>query len=634
MAKNTALISGYRHDIDGLRAVAVLAVLINHAWPSALPGGFLGVDVFFAISGFLVGGIVWDALVVGNFSLPGFFVRRVLRLAPAFVVVAVASLAAGYVFLAPEQYAQMAATLAAASVSLANVQLAGVSGYFDPDLSGNAAMHLWSLAIEEQFYLFLPVLFLLLYRNRVLLACVGMALIILSFGWSVARVTDGDTRAYFSLLTRAWELGLGVALALAMRWAGSSGSWRVHPAAGALSLVGVGVLGYCFMVVSPEALHPGWITLVPVLATLMILFSARHGLAFVILAQPALVAIGLTSYSIYLWHQPVLVILKSVVGGFYSPGWAILGLVLSLAFGALSWRFVEETCRHLKWRSGRVILVYGLSVLCVLWVSLSVWVSRGIPERVPTQVISRIHLEVSSPEKAASRECHTTLNTLHLIEDPCVHGPDETPGVILFGNSHAASLASGFLRADPSFSFVQMSYSGCIVLEGVSLVSALPCERIASQAVKRISQIDGARVVVLHSRLSALRAQDIDAPLRRQVAELRAEGLQVVLVDPVPEHVVSVPEAIAARALLGDLSSLRLSHSAYEDMYAAHLRLIEDIAMSDAGVHRIRSADLLCADASCAAEGPEGIYYYDEDHMTAAGAAQIARRVIALINDL
>ncbi|KQW63697.1 acyltransferase family protein [Variovorax sp. Root411] len=334
----------YRPDIDGLRAIAVGSVLAYHAFPSLLPGGFIGVDIFFVISGFLITTILLQSLAAGDFSYRDFYARRIRRIFPALVLVLLATLAFGWYVLLPGEFSQLGKQTTGGAAFFANLVFLGEAGYFDATAETKPLLHLWSLGIEEQFYIFWPLLLGLAWRKRWPMLRVTLAVAVISFLVNVLTVQPHRAAAFYSPLSRAWELMAGGLLAAMRLQAAGNGSaqprpWTKH----VQSVVGMGliVLGL-FMTRSTKA-FPGWWALLPVLGAVSCIAAGPNGvLNRYLLSNRVMVWIGLISYPLYLWHWPLLSYARIVAGG--EPPLQVR-VVLVAAAVVLAWatyRFLER----------------------------------------------------------------------------------------------------------------------------------------------------------------------------------------------------------------------------------------------------------------------------------------------------
>ncbi|MBB3643192.1 acyltransferase family protein [Variovorax atrisoli] len=337
----------YRPDIDGLRAIAVGSVLAYHAFPSLLPGGFIGVDIFFVISGFLITTILLQSLAAGDFSYRDFYARRIRRIFPALVLVLLATLAFGWYVLLPGEFSQLGKQTTGGAAFFANLVFLGEAGYFDATAETKPLLHLWSLGIEEQFYIFWPLLLGLAWRKRWPILRVTLAVATVSFLVNVLTVQPHRAAAFYSPLSRAWELMAGGLLAVMQLQAaaaagqGQAGGrvWKKH----LQSIVGIAliVLGL-FMTRSTKA-FPGWWALLPVLGAASCIAAGPGGvLNKYLLSNRVMVWIGLVSYPLYLWHWPLLSYARIVTGGEPPLQLRIVLVVASIVLAWATYRFLER----------------------------------------------------------------------------------------------------------------------------------------------------------------------------------------------------------------------------------------------------------------------------------------------------
>jgi peptidoglycan/LPS O-acetylase OafA/YrhL len=370
-----------RDDIDGLRALAVLGVVLHHAGLAALPGGFVGVDVFFVISGFLISRIITDGVADGSFSLVHFYERRARRILPALIPVVALSLIAGYWLLLPDDYENLGQSAVATSLFANNVLLTLTSGYWDLAATFKPLLHTWSLGVEEQFYIAYPLLALLLLRRRPQLFAPMLAGgIAISLLLSVTLSARQPDASFYLIHTRAWELLLGALTA-----------WRMPPApprermAHALALTGLAMIVAAMVLIDAAAPYPGWRALLPCAGTALILrYGAVGGLARHMLGWRPLVLVGLASYSIYLWHQPLFAFARAM--RVTPPDAAVMAALTlaTLAIGYASWRWIEQPFRDARRWPLRPFLTLGLVATALTGVAgLTVSVTSGLPQRVP-----------------------------------------------------------------------------------------------------------------------------------------------------------------------------------------------------------------------------------------------------------
>ncbi|MDK2123291.1 acyltransferase family protein [Parachitinimonas caeni] len=337
--------SNYRPEIDGLRAIAVLAVILFHAFPTRVQGGFIGVDVFFVISGYLITRIILNELADGTFSFAQFYIRRIRRIFPALLLMLASCLIAGWLVLISTEFQQLGRHILAASGFVLNFVLWGESGYFDTAADTKPLLHLWSLGIEEQFYLVWPLLAWLIWRQKRATPLVMLLIFTASFALNLKGVKHDAEATFYSPLTRIWELFAG---ALLTRIPASldhlfTRPWLREP----LALAGLTCLLAGFYLIDRHRAFPGLWAVLPVGGTcLLILAGQQSWLCRLLLGNPLAVGIGLISYPLYLWHWPLLsfaFIIEEI-----DPTRSVRASLVLLAFplAYLTYRFVEQPIRH------------------------------------------------------------------------------------------------------------------------------------------------------------------------------------------------------------------------------------------------------------------------------------------------
>ncbi|WP_197033570.1 acyltransferase [Bradyrhizobium sp. URHD0069] len=330
----------YRPDIDGLRAIAVMLVMNFHAFPEAMPGGFIGVDIFFVISGFLITGIIVRELDQQRFSLVAFYNRRIRRIFPALIVVLGATLVLGWMWMLPGAYAQLSGDVFAGAAFFANIALLLQSGYFDVESAKKPLLHLWSLGIEEQFYLFWPLMLMLIARLRLGILAAVSVVGVASFVLNVMLIDSNPVATFYLPFTRAWELLAGAALACGWNLVNHSST-----ASNLRATVGLVLIATAAGVLDTKSAFPGWWAVLPVAGAALLLSAPAAWFCRTLLASPPLVWIGLISYPLYLWHWPLLVFFAIIKFGPLTlvERELILGLSVLLAW-ATYW-LVESPIR-------------------------------------------------------------------------------------------------------------------------------------------------------------------------------------------------------------------------------------------------------------------------------------------------
>jgi peptidoglycan/LPS O-acetylase OafA/YrhL len=369
----------YRPDIDGLRAVAVLAVVFYHAFPKALTGGFVGVDVFFVISGYLISGNIFKRLDAGQFSFPDFYGRRIRRIFPALIVVLLFCLIYGFVVLLPTERAQLGADTAGGAGFVSNLLLWNQAGYFDRAAINKPLLHLWSLGVEEQFYIFWPPVLWILYRTQANRLAFFAAVTIASFGLSIILSSNHITADFYSPVTRFWELSSGAILAW-LQLHPSASLQKIAPLRNAASIAGLILIMGCIVMLNPLMRFPGWLALLPVSGALaLIVAGPRAVINRAVLSNKVAVFIGMISYPLYLWHWPL--ISYPYIISLDRPLKNFLCIVLIAASFSLAWVtyiVIERPIRFGRHRRRSTAVLIGFMGLLGT-AGLSTWVAQGFP---------------------------------------------------------------------------------------------------------------------------------------------------------------------------------------------------------------------------------------------------------------
>lgn len=470
----TATARDYRPEIDALRAIAVVAVVAFHLFPALVPGGFVGVDVFFVISGYLIIRNLLTGLAAGAFTFAGFYLGRVRRLYPSYLTVIAATSAAGWFVLTPDQLERFAASLIASVAYASNFVFVAESGYFDLGADQKPLLHTWSLSVEEQFYLVFPLAIALFRRRGWRPGTLLTALVVLSFAANVLLVGRAPSAVFFLSPFRMWEFALGGLLA-----AGAYPGARRGPLHPVLVVAGLGAIGASIFTFSGDVPYPGWAALVPVLGSVLVIGSARflagHPLIRVLSFRP-LVVVGLLSYALYLWHWPLLVLFR-VVAEKSQPS-ALEGALLAgatLGLAAISTFWIEPPFRRgvVSARATLGLAVAGSTLFAA--VGLHGLVTEGAVYRFP---LARVYAETRRGEVRERRlaesdqsDCGRFLQADGLepavLDEICVaYGSGDHVDYVLWGDSHVRNLGMALARQTDD-TFLVVRTLGCPPFVGV-----------------------------------------------------------------------------------------------------------------------------------------------------------------------
>jgi peptidoglycan/LPS O-acetylase OafA/YrhL len=633
----------YRADIDGLRAIAVCTVLGFHAFPRHMPGGFIGVDVFFVISGYLITSLITGQLERNNFSILEFYGRRVRRILPALVLVLAASLALGWFVLLADEYRQLGKHAMGGAAFVSNFVLWSESGYFDSLAETKPLLHLWSLAIEEQFYLVWPALLILFHRRfGGFLPLIVLALT-LSFAINIHLVAREPAGAFYSPAARAWELMLGALLA-----SDRIGSGR-QPAAliNAASTLGAALLVAGLFLIDRTRQFPGWWALLPTVGTFLLIWAGPAAwLNRKVLAHPGCVFVGLISYPLYLWHWPLLTFAR-IVDSTVPPRevrLAILGLSFVAAWA--TWRLIERPVR--RSRIGRRSALALLTLLMTTGVVGYVVRAHGgypgsgfrDPERqafldyfeheyaTRIDLTEAMHLACDYYDLARYREGRATrLPRLAITEDCTKRDPALPKAVLLWGDSHAQQFYYGLKRNLPAgWQILQVASSGCPADADVRAPSAVDyCQQSNWMALKTI--VIARPDVVIVARQNNQSVEQF-SHIGRKLAALGVP--RTLVAGPTPHWMAGLPK-IVARKLWHDKPQRTFVSF---DFAARDLNERLKAGLPDTGaLALIDIMDLFCDTAGCLTyigdDIRTGLTSVDDAHLLPIASDYLARKLLA-----
>jgi len=648
----------YRSDIDGLRALAVVPVVLFHAGIPGFGGGYVGVDVFFVISGFLIAGFLLDDLGRGYFSLVRFYERRARRILPALIAVIASSTVVGYFMLLPSAYIDLSKSAIAAALFGANIWFSSAaSDYFAPAVEFMPLLHTWSLGVEEQFYIVFPLLLWFLARwNRSTMLIILAALSLLSFAFSVSAVRNQPEAAFYLTPARAWELGLGALLALYGQ-SGSMARWSRE------LLAGIGLLCILAAVVLFDGLtpFPGTAALLPCLGAAALILAGGQGSSLVtrFLSWRPLVFVGLISYSLYLWHWPILSFLRVRFSHVDLPPEIAAGAITaSFGIAVLSWKYIEMPFRRRPPKGPRAVTVVGVTggaMAALVVISMVIWWRAGLPERIPAEV--RMAYAAARDNNPAQSQCFNKWPESGLCSFPDHNGEDRRPAVLLWGDSHADAIMPGVSvaaeRAGVSGVFAGMN--ACPPLLNVDRADKGPehgCARFNQSVLEYLRAHEHISLVILAARW-ALAAEAVRAPgepgnpallvpagtdhdgrvsvernfevfqdgIDATVSAILSMGRRVVIIGNIPEIGWHVPAHAISHTRWGDslppAPTIEAVARRQGRADGALARLAEQ-----PGVRFLPIARRLC-DPECRTHVADRPIYLDDDHLNRFGSVRV-----------
>lgn len=600
----------YRRDIDGLRAVAVLPVVLFHFGLTAIPGGFTGVDIFFVISGYLISGSLLDDLERGQFSIVSFYWRRARRILPALVFVTLLACIAALFILLPSDLHEFSLSVIAASTFWSNVYFWKTTNYFSIDAELRPLLHTWSLSVEEQYYIFAPILMFLIYRyfaKRWL--TILLPIILGSFVLAVMATSMAPTAGFYLLPTRMWELMLGAVLML-----------KRPPALGSrllmelVGLAGFGLVAVGFLTISESDPFPGYNALYPCLGAALLIYAGQNAPATIatrILEVRPLVWIGLISYSLYLVHWPINSFVHYLSLRSVDLSTAAVMLVASLALAAFSWKYVEQPFRQKRTFTAPVpIFAFSAGAIALLCVGGAAGViGNGFPQRFPDYAQQRIPVG-DWRNGTCFNEGSSQIENWN-IED-CTRTRGFTTTVLLWGDSFAAHYVSG-LDANANkiqANIVEYTYAGCPPILSYFSYARPNCTRFNQRALKVIRDA-GIRTVILSGRWTDYEARSFDG-LQQTIDTLHGLGVRVFVIGQSPEFIADVRK-IAFFAKRGNLSDTSWPMAMDPDINNRVRPFTE-------GATFIDPLTFLCSAGRCSYADAGQFLYFDYGHFSTIGA--------------
>jgi peptidoglycan/LPS O-acetylase OafA/YrhL len=444
-------------------------VVIYHAFPGRLPGGFVGVDIFFVISGYLISGIIFSELSSNSFSLRHFYERRIHRIFPALLIVLAFCLTAGWVVLLADEYAQLGKHVLAGAGFLLNLVLWGESGYFDNAVVTKPLLHLWSLGIEEQFYIFWPLLLIFLWKKELNIKWFIIVICLLSFVFNLHQTSVNPTAAFYSPLTRFWELLMGSLIALwHQRDSYANNRLISQSSKNSLSFLGIFLILCALFFIDKDRAFPGAWALLPVLGTALVVLAGPSGwINRIFLSNRVMVGIGLISYPLYLWHWPLLSFARILENQTPTGFLRLVIVVLSFVLAWMTYVFIEKPLRQNN--KSRSFILTLLLVIMFLFSAVGYWIfyNNGIKSRLVVQASEQTapFLNMSSPPETSCKEglIHTAINSpaLQFCKRYAYKDPQKT--ILIWGDSSVVSLLPVFatIAKENNFAIVNLSHLSC-----------------------------------------------------------------------------------------------------------------------------------------------------------------------------
>ncbi len=652
----------YRREIDGLRALAVLPVILFHAGFQTFSGGFVGVDIFFVISGYLITSIILAEMEAGTFTLANFYERRARRILPALFVVMALCLPFAWLWLLPQDMESFSHSLIAVSTFVSNILFWRTSGYFETAAELKPLLHTWSLAVEEQYYLLFPVFVLLTWRfGKTWILKFLVAVFIISLASAYWGSTNKPAFTFFLLPTRGWELLIGGFIAfyfslghkqLSHKWLNELGS-----------LIGVVLIAFSIFSFDSKTPFPSLYTLVPTVgAALIIFFTTPQTSTGKLLCSKIFVGVGLISYSAYLYHQPLFAFAKYRSIDEPSSQLIWLLVVASFCIAYFSWRFVEAPFRNKQRINRKQLFIFCiLASFAFALFGLIGHLNKGYKSRLPDEVLVYDNFQ---KEEIPDEDCNVSDKNFAL--GGCVKGDKtKSPNFALLGDSHASAIAFELDKSfsEVGFSFRQYTQGGCPFGPLIKNSSNDNCEKYQSAYLndfqsnnvetyivvsrwayylndlsfnneeggiepgRPLNDFYSANEVSTDSSLLNRKASILNA-YSKGILKLLSAGKRVVLVYPIPEQGWNIPVRATKAKLFGiELSKTSVKREVIERRYSEVVSFFDSLG-ENKNLVRIFPTKIFCDENRCASNLKGVPLYYDDDHLSNEGAKLVVNEIM------
>ncbi|MGU3709662.1 acyltransferase family protein (plasmid) [Escherichia coli] len=595
----------YRKDIDGLRAVAILPVLLFHVGYSGFSGGYVGVDIFFVISGYLITKILINDINNGTYSLLTFYERRIRRIIPALTCVILFVLIASPLFLAPDNYSFLPKEIIGTLLFASNIVSFLKSGYFSTDAEQRPLLHTWSLGIEEQFYIISPIVLFLsfkYFKSRVGLILSLFAIV--SFAFSVILTKNHPTASFYLIPTRYWELSFG-ALAAAGVFKKAKGRRQNE----VLSILGLLLILFSIFTFTSKTVFPGYAALLPVLGATLIILNAEDTLVGKMLALKPLVFIGVISYSLYLWHWPLVVFShdKYIIDLNLSREMLV---VLSILIAWFSTRFIEAPFRNKQSYDRTRIFKYSSVAYSLLFLtSLAIWPLKGWTDRLSDE---KAYILSSTKDYSPVRDkCHFSSGVPETTQYCILGVKDIEPSLFVWGDSHGAEISYALSKLTSVYT---ATYSACPPVVGFHNMRVL--DFILNN--KKIKN------VVLAANYNKYEGDEkysgFVKGFENTVKKLTDGGKRVTVLDQIPSPGVNVPNDLANAKFIVNKSF------AYDDTTFKKIEF-------ENGVNIFHFEKYLCDRDSCSMMYENYPVLFDDNHLSLTVAKIMAPHIYEMISD-
>ncbi len=648
--------TNYRPDIDGLRAFSVFFVIGYHAFPEIFKAGFIGVDIFFVISGYLISSIIIGNLKNNSFSFLDFYIRRIRRIFPALILVLVVCFVFGWFSLFPIELKQLGKHIAGSAGFISNFILWNESGYFDNAASTKPMLHIWSLGIEEQFYFIWPLILWLIFKIRINFLLSIIFLIIVSFSFNVYEAKIDKVATFYSPLTRFWELLVGGLLAIIKD--GYKGSINSKLNSNFLSILGVGLILLAFFFINDESAYPGVLALFPVIGSFFLILAGNNSIFNqTILSNKVLVWFGLISFPLYLWHWPLISFARIVESDFPNENYRLISIVISIFLSWVTYKFLEKPIRYKKSKlipATLVALMIGIG-----FTGLHSYKNDGLPNRSYVSNFNEENFKMaflfSEDDPISHKKCMDTYGLKDFIRY-CNLTSSEKAKIALIGDSHARALYDGLAFYLKKYNQNLLNLGGRLFLDvetyPIGDKKEIEVYKGGIRATQFVLQEPSIETVVMVSKGHYLtddnwvfklinnqnlkdKKQVWEIAMRKTLDSAIENNKEVVFVIDNPSLGFDPKLCIYGRPFSKNNSikkSCTIPKSKYENESKIYRKLVMSILDDYPSVKVFDAAEHLCDEKKCYGMLNGKILYRDNDHLSLEGGKLISKELIKLLN--
>ncbi len=647
----------YRPDIDGLRAVSVFAVIGFHAFPNIFNAGFIGVDIFFVISGYLISTIIFQKMELSNFSFLDFYARRIRRIFPSLILILSVCFIFGWFALFPNEFQQLNRHIAGSAGFVSNFILWNEAGYFDNESSTKPLLHIWSLGIEEQFYIFWPLLIWIFYKTRFNFIFLILSLLIISFSLNILSSLNDKVGTFYSPLTRFWELLVGSFLAwITINKKNISFS---NFYSNIYSVLGVVLIIISFLFINEQIVYPGFYALLPVFGAFLIIFAGPNALINkVIFSNKIFVWFGLISFPLYLWHWPFISFARIIESEFPNENFRIVAIIISIILSWLTYKYLEKPIRF-KNKSfiKTVILIF---LMCFIFIiSYFSYYNKGLPNRGYISNFNEENFKMAFLFSEDDQDSHKKCMDYYQLQDYiryCNLSDIDNPKIALIGDSHARALYDGLSFTLKEKGHGLLNLGGRLFLDVMTYPKGdkkeIDVYKGGIKATKFVLNEPSIKTVIMVSRAHYLtdekwvfrllsnptiedRKKVWEIGMRKTLDEANKNKKKVIFLIDNPNLNFDPKKCISGRPLSRNKSvkeNCSILKSKYEKENEIYLKLVNLILNDYPEVKKFDTTKYLCDDLNCFGMKNGKILYRDQDHLSFEGGRILSKELIKLID--